>query len=321
MRESLKLKVGLFGDNIHALKKKFKWQNAILKRLSALIYAGNSRQVDTKALQESYDLIKENTGVLSNFRGNSAMTVFTMLSLINDRERQLTNSIKVYEMMKEKKFWPCDFLVLAAYQIATHTNEEKYAETIDRAKAFYDGMKEQHRFITGQNDYIIAAMLALSDTDIEQGLFRMEELYRFFKPEFKIGDSVKILSQILVLSGDCDKGRDIVLELSSKFRKSGMKMDKRYTLPLLGILSLLSENSDTLVDEVEKTYKILRTKKRLGSYSVSKQEMLIISSALVSFDRANDEKNKLLSTALSVVITNIIVAQQTAAVIASTSSS
>ncbi|NMA06609.1 MAG: DUF4003 family protein [Ruminococcaceae bacterium] len=318
MRESLKKKVELFGDNIHTLKKKFKWQNAILKRLSALIYAGNGRQIDTKALLESYDLIKEKTGVLSNFRGTSAMTVFTMLSLLDDREKQLINSIKVYEMMKEKKFWPCDFLVLAAYQIAAHSNEDKYVETIDRAKAFYDGMKEQHRFITGQNDYIIAATLAISDIDIEQGLLRMEELYRFFKPEFKVGESVMILSQMLLLGGNHDKAKDIVLELSSKFRKKGMKIYKRYTLPLLGVLSMLSAKPDTLLDEVEKTYKMLRSKKGLGPYTVSKQEMLIISSALVSFDHADDEKNMLLSTTLSVVITNIIVAQQTAVVIATT---
>lgn len=321
MRESLKQKAELFGNNIHALKKKFVWQNAILKRLSALIYAGNGRQMDTKALQESYDLIKEKTDVLSNFRGSSVMTVFTMLSLLNDREKQLINSIKVYEMMKEKKFWPCDFLVIAAYQIAAHTNEENYIETIDRAKAFYDGMKEQHRFITGQNDYIVAAMLALSDIDIEQGLLRMEELYRFFKPEFKTRESVKVLSQILLLSGNHEKVKDIVLELSSKFRKKGIKIDKRYTLSLLGVLSMLSKNSDTLIDEVEKTYKLLRSKKGLGPYTVSKQEMLIISSAIVSFDHADEEKNTLLSTTLLVVITNIIVAQQTAVVIATTSSS
>lgn len=322
MKERLSSKVELFADNMQMLKGKFVWQNVLLKRLAALLYAAKSRQIDLGALQESHDLIKENTKRISYFRGNSLMSISTLLSLHDDKQKQFARTLTVYEQMKAHRFWASDYLVMAAYQIVGGTVEDKYAETIKRTKAFYDGMKAQHRFITGQNDYIFAAMLGLSDIEIESGLRQMETLHQALQSHFRPADCVQALSQVLTLSGECRDRVSRVLSLSDKFRQKGMRMDRAYTLPSLGVLSLLPANADVLADEVIEVYELLRTKKGFGRWSVSKQELLLLSSALVSFDYADKASNHLLTSTLSTSLTNIIIAQQTAiAVVIATSSS
>lgn len=321
MNGHLRLKADLLASNMQMLKGKFVWQSILLKRLAALLYAARGSRINMRALQESYDLIKEDTSWTSYFRGNSMISVATLLSLHENRRRQLANTLDVYERMKKSKFWSSDYLVIAAYQIAEGTSEEKYTETIRRTKGFYDGIKAQHRFITGQDDYIFSALLGLSSIEIEDGLKQMEILYQALKPHFRSFGAVQTLSQVLTLGGKDADAVNRVLCLSDAFRQRGMSMNREYTLPSLGVLSLLPTDDNTLVDEVIEVYEMLRTKKGFGPWSVSKQELLLLSSALVSYEYADEVGDCVVASALSTSLTNIIVAQQTAvAVMVATSS-
>jgi hypothetical protein len=322
MNQELKSKIELFANNTQSLKGTFVWKNVLTKRLAALLYAAGGKQIDINALQESHDLIKESTGAFSYFRGNSAMTVSALLSLHKNQRKQLANTLDVYKRMKANKFWSSDYLVISAYQIAEGIEKEKYDETIKRTKAFYDGMKLRHRFLTGQADYAFAAMLALSDIEVEDGLKQIEDLYQALKPHFRSGDGAQTLSQVLTLGG---RGVDLiahVTDLADKLREKAMRFDRALTLPSLGVLSLLPTGADTLTDELVEVYELLRTKKGFGRWSVSNQELLMLSSALVAFHYADEANSDLLTTTLSTTITNIIIAQQTAiAVVIATSSS
>lgn len=322
MNEHLKPKVDLFLTNVQIMKDNFRWQNISHKRLSALIYAAENKQIDLDTLKDSLKLIKENTRVISYFRGNSLISIATLLSPSDDNRKIFADTLVVYEQMKANKFWASDYLVMAAYQIAAHAHENQHIETIKRTKAFYDGMKSQHRLITGQNDYIFAAMLALSDLEIETGLNQIENLYQTLKLHFRPYDSVQALSQILTLNSQNDDIISRVLNLADLFRHKKMRLDRTYTIPSLGVLALLPVNPDLLVDEVVTVYDFLRTNKGFGHWSISKQELLLFSAALVSFSYADNANQQLLTSALSTSITNIIIAQQTAiAVVIATSSS
>ena len=71
MREQLKRQTELFSSNMQKIKKDFIWQNVLLKRLAAMLYAAEDKVIDSNAIHESHELIKKNTGLFSAFRGNS----------------------------------------------------------------------------------------------------------------------------------------------------------------------------------------------------------------------------------------------------------
>jgi hypothetical protein len=242
-----------------------------------------------------------------------------MLSLTTEQETKLADTLLIYDLMKKNKFRTSDYLVIAAYQIAAHAKPDQFEHRVERTKTFYDHMKAQHRFLTGQDDYIFAAMLALSDLDVESGVTRMEHLYTELKPEFSPGNSVQALTQVLVLGDDNPDAGARVLALNEAFRRRDIRMDKMYTLPSLGILSLLPADRDTLVAQVEETYELLRTQKGFGAWSINKQELLLLSSSLVAVQYVEDLRNGVLTTAISTSITNIIIAQQAAMAAAATS--
>ncbi|UPK44762.1 DUF4003 family protein [Paenibacillus pabuli] len=319
MQEQHAARVELFVSNTQIIKKSFKWQNAMMHRLAALLYAAENKIAEGEAIRQSHELIKQNTNLFSVFRGNSAISIATMLSLTTDQEKKLEDTLLIYDLMKKNKFRTSDFLVIAAYQIAAHTTPDQFEHKVERAKAFYDHMKAQHRFLTGQDDYIFAAMLALSDLDVESGVTRMDQLYAELKPEFSPGNSVQALTQVLVLGNDNPEAAAHVLAFNEAFRRRGIRLDKTYTLSSLGILSLLPADRDTLVEQVEETYEWLRTQKGFGAWSISKQELLLLSSSLVAVQYVEDLRNGVLTTTVSTSITNIIIAQQAATAAAATS--
>jgi hypothetical protein len=140
----------------------------------------------------------------------------------------------------------------------------------------------------------------------------MEQLYRELKPEFSPGNSVQALTQVLVLGDDNPESSARVLALQEAFRKRSIRLDKTYTLSSLGVLSLLPVHQDTLVDQVQETFDWLRGQKGFGAWSITKQELLLFSSALVAVQHVENLRSGVLTTALSTSITNIIIAQQAA---------
>jgi hypothetical protein len=320
MQEQLKSRIELFVSNTQALQGKFIFQSLLLKRLAALLYAAENKVVDLDAIRESHVLIKENTSLFSTFRGNSAMSIATLLSLRNDRPKLITDTLNAYDLMKEYKFCASDYLVVAAYMIAASTSVVNHAQAIDRAKAFYDGMKADHYFLTGANDYIFAALLGLSNLEINSGLARMEQLYQTLKPSFHSGNGVQALTQVLVLGGDQKDIEAHVLDLCDQFRRSGVRLDREYTLSSLGVLSLLPVEIRSLVSYVVEAYDFLRTQKGFGSWSLSKQELLLFASSLVALSYVDGAQSDLLTTTLSTSLTSIIIAQQTAVAVATASS-
>ena len=279
--------------------------------MAALLYARENKPVDCEAIRQCHTMMKQNTGVFSAFRGDMALCVAALLSLSPDPQGLFGETLRVYDLLKGAKLRASDHLVVAAYQIAAQADPAAYQNTVNRTRAFYDGMKAHHFFYTGQDDYIFAAMLGLSDLDVTLETERIERLHSRLIGEFWDKNSVQALAQVLVL-GHPDDAADRVLALRDAFRAQNIKMDKSYILPALGLLALLPVEMDTLVQEIGEARDYLRAQKGFGSLSVATQELLQYAAAIIADEYAQSAKNGVLTAALSTGIANIIIAQQAA---------
>ena len=69
-----------------------------------------------------------------------------MLSLSANPQDVLRETMKVYDLLKGVKLRASDFLVIAAYIIATQSDASDYRNVVTRTRSFYDGMKARHFF-------------------------------------------------------------------------------------------------------------------------------------------------------------------------------
>lgn len=309
----LQSRLRLFAENTQRMRGTFIWESMLMKRLAALLYVNENRTMDAAAVRECRELIKERTGLFSSFRGNMQLCLAAMLSMAPDKETQLDRTLAVYDRMKDAGFKASDFLVAAAYQVAARTDPAAYDDTVERARTFYEAMKKRHFFLTGRDDYMFAALLGISSLDIESGDADMAWFYSELKPVFRPRQGLQALSQVLALGGDREELKSRVLELHRAFLSRGIRMDKEYTLSSLGVLSLLPTSVESLAGDAAAAFASLRQEKGFGIWSIGKQELLLLASAVVASVHVDEAKSGIVSTAVSTSLTNLLIAQQMAA--------
>lgn len=317
MNQSIMNRLDLFASNSEALRKEFKWREAGARRLAALVCTFEGKPVNGPAIVTGLDVIKENTRMFSLFRGNMNFVIATKLSLTGNHEQVFADTLELAQRLKDAKFRSSDYLAVGAYLIATHTTRDNYESIITRARAFYDNMRKQSWFRTGQDDYIFSIMLGLSDIDPAVGAARIQELYDKLKSEFKWAgaNSVQALCQMLTLGGKTDEALEHLLCVRTTLRSQRIKLDRTYTLPSLGALSLLEVDGEVLANQLLEAQRYLRKQKGFGSFSISTQELLLFSSAIIA-SVYTEEMDGNVMAATSTSIINIIIAQQVAMMIA-----
>ena len=312
MKNQLQEKLSLFVENAQDIKSGFFMQNPMTKRLAALIYTLETKHMDDDAIKESHAMLKDQTGFFSYFRGNLSIYISASLSLTENREQRLTDTLAVYDLLKVQNFHASDYLAAASYQIAANAESGRYRQIVDRSRGFYDAMKANHFFYTGQDDYIYAAMLGLSDIDVDAGSEKMERLYQNLKPDFFDKNSIQALAQVLVLGGETDESLTNVYLFRDALRNRNIKLDKTYTLPSLGVLSMLTSDADTASGEIAEAKDILREQKGFGAFSVEMQELLLYVVSIVCSLYANDIKNGIIKATVSTSVASLIIAQEAA---------
>ena len=317
MNPILQEKLTLFAENVGAIRNNFVWQEASAKRMAALIYTLGGKPMNNDAIKESHRMIKDEVGAFSTFRGNLSIYVAAALSLADSPQRLLADTLHVYDLLKRKGFWASDYLVVTAFEIAANSDSGRHSHIVSRTRAFYDEMKSHHRFSIGQDDYIFAAMLALSDIDPHTGAVKMSQLFRRIRNAFSafIGrGSMLTLAQMMVLGGSTDDCVANLKDLSRALRKQKIKLDREYTLASLGVLGLLDTDHQTLANEIAEARDFLRSQKGFGHFSVSTQELLLYAVALVTISHVNGDDN-LVMAGVATSVTNLIIAQQVAMIV------
>jgi hypothetical protein len=202
--------------------------------------------------------------------------------------------------------------VIAAFEIAAQADSMRFNEAVARTREFYDAMKATGFFRAGQDDYIYAAMLGLSDLNVAEGVSRIEGLYTKLRGEFRNKNSVQALAQILVLGGSDINAINCVLTIRDALRIRRIKLGKSYTLPALGILAMLPVENDLIACDICETQTALRAHKGFGRFSVSTQEVLLFAAAIVAGDYARNLTDGIVNTTIATGIANMMIAQQAA---------
>jgi hypothetical protein len=282
----------------------------------------DNRTVESEVISRCRKIIKENTGVFSQFKDMTNFIVSVMISLHSEPETVFKGAVRVYNMLKAEGFHSSHYLVLAATTIALQSDPFQYQTIVTTAKKHYDAMKDEHKFITSSDDYGIAALLAMTDKSVSQAIREMENCYRILKQDFSSSNAVQSLSQVLTFS-DVDKAIKCrrVLELHHALKNRKCKLGYGMELSFLGVLTLLDEDLSLLADEIAESTGYLKNKKGFGYWSISTRERILFAAALVCNGYLTDTKKGLMETALSNNIIEILLAQQMAAITAATTAS
>jgi hypothetical protein len=313
MKVTLKNKCDLFADNYRELSKQFKWNYSTDTRLGALLYTMEDRTVDIEAITRCRKVIKENTGLFSQFKDTTNFMTAVMLSLQTEPEAILKGAMKIYEALKKEGFHSSPFLVLAAISIALQSDPYDYDRLIKSTKSFYEAMKEEHRFLTSSDDYGFAALLAMTDISVSHAIKEMEQCYGLLKEDFSSSNAVQSLSHVLTFSEEnytakCKR----VVDLYHELKKRKCKYGKGIELSFLGVIALINEDTQIIADEIAELKDYIKEKKGFGRWSIAETERMMFCVALVCDDYLTKGKKNTMEMAFVNNVASMILAQQMA---------
>ena len=117
MRPTLEQHCNNFICNRDVVKSIFKWENDQIISASVTSFLNRGILADATKLEECKKLLKDNTGVFSNFRGNVEVPMVVQLAIADVSADKMKKTMQVYETLK-KEFYGSEYLVLAAAVMA-----------------------------------------------------------------------------------------------------------------------------------------------------------------------------------------------------------
>lgn len=255
--------------NRQILKSTFKWNNDFMNLAAGCMYTGMGQKADPEALKQAEAILKAKTGALSEFRGNVKVPILCKMTMTSNPEAYLEKVQSIYSELNKGKILENEYKILAAMTICDHIGEEEPTPYITKTMDLYKRMKEEHKWITSDEDIPFAAMLAVSGLDTEKLMVEMENDYAILKETFRNSNAVQSLSHVLAVNEKPSAEKcQMVVSIFEELKKAKHKYGMDYMLASLGSLTLLDKPVSQLVQEIIDADEYLKTQKGFGSLSL-----------------------------------------------------
>lgn len=297
MRTSLENLCKYFIANRDMVKSIFKWENDQIIAASATTFLNRGILADSAKLESCKKLLKENTGMFSNFRGNVEVPMVVQLAIAEAPAGKIKKTLKIYDILKEE-FWGSEYLVLAAAVMADMVSEEQAVRMVKKARAIYDKMKQDHPFLTSGEDSVYAVLMAVSEKNDEALMEEMEVCYKKLKESFSASNEVQALAHVLsIAEGGAEDKCNKVVALYNALRDAEVKYGKYHELVVLASLALLPVEQSTLVEDIKAVDSFLAEQKGYGFIGLDKKTRLMHAAMIVSCDYVKNDKSDIAAMA------------------------
>ena len=300
---NIESKFRLFERNFQELKKMYRFDGFMII-LPALAATLESITIDPNRVALCRDIIKEKSSVFSPFRATSNKLIAVRLSLCQNPENTFDRILDIYSRLR-KQFSSSEYLANVAFTLQSNFGEIDIDKVALDAAIIFDSFKQNHRFLTGNEDASSAVLMALTQNDPKEMIKDMEECYLLLKEIFRAGNHTHSMAQVLSFAdGNPKEKTKKTIELFDKLSEKGLKMTKDMNVAILGIFSLIDHDADETAGLIQQVHDELKNIKGLGSFSVSKSMRIMLSSVIV-YSSLNSGGNDLLIESSSALIINI----------------
>ena len=250
MNERLQALAARFIEDRDAIRAVFKLESEYIYPVCAQIFLAADKPVDRERLESCKALVKSTTGLFSSFRGNIKLPLICMLAAGDDPEARWARAERCYALLKDA-FFGSEYLALAALLLSDAAHEEDLPALGARGKGLYKRMKQEHPFLTGQEDSVFALLLAQRDRSDDALIGDMEDCYVRLDERFPKGDALQTASHVLALSPAPPETKvQRMLDLFDAIERGGGKYGKDRQLPVLAALSLGEGSVERLAEDM-----------------------------------------------------------------------
>lgn len=284
MRESLQRLCDSFIENRDIIKGAFRFENSAMYAVCANIFTARGQTADLDRLDMCKQLIKEKTGIFSNFRGVVRMPIICMLAAQDNPSSLMEETLSCYEELKGH-FFSSSYLALVAFLMAD-LNDGNAADRAARGRAIYKRMSKEHPFLTSSEDSVFAVLLAYSEKSDDQLIEDMEKCYDLLRSHFHASNYLQAASHVLAMSDHLPEEKaDRLGALYEEIRAAGGKFD-RNDLATLAAVSITDADIHAICQDMMEVDTFLATQKGYGMLGITRSKRMAHAAMIVSNEYA-----------------------------------
>jgi len=319
MEDKLRLKLEKMINLYEYLRKEYKWNDDLMLRFTAFIYTINNKEFDKKQFDEILDYIKSNSPRFSSYKSDQGFSIAALLiNKYEDVKEAFDKQLRIQEKLKSVGFKKSSYLAIASYALMITTKEADWNQRAERAWEIYKGMKKDHFWLTGGDDYPVVILLAGGKDSPEDITNTAEECFnKLHEAGFSKSNGLQFLSQILTFVPKPTEDKiKACKDVFHYLKDNKVKVYYSY-YGVIGFLEVLGDDTMKAAEEVVEVYEFLRANKDFRW--LGNDMNVLIATSLVCNEYVQKKVNEkaLMDTALSISVETIIAAQ-TAAIIAAT---
>lgn len=278
MNEALQRICNDFINYREIFRDEFHWHNSLIYPVCSYIFLSRRQIPDPDRLHLCREILRENAGFFSYFRGNGELIFTAMLAADNDPGMRMELALRAYDNLKEY-FASGSTLPLAAMIMSLYVTPDMYPAYAEEAAYIFQRMKAEHFFLTGSEDVSYAVLLALQVFDKGQ----IEEVYDWMMMEMEASwkdlkrifpfhsNAMQSLSHVLYMcQGNREEKVDRVCDLYDSLLEEGIRYGKDYELVSLGILANLGIEKGQIILDLLEVDRFLQRQSGYGIFSVGK---------------------------------------------------
>ena len=313
--------IRLFLENNKSLENvKGAWGSyGIQIKCSALNSTLKKEVLRVDRINEALDIVQENTGFFSTFRGMNKLSTALSISTEIDMEDSLKQLIKIHDKLKVK-FSNSSYLPIAAQIIFKAKDRIDIDIAINKTRLAYDYMKNNHGFLTGAEDVPNAAIIATTVDNLEAKFKDIETSYEYFRSKKLASRNIlqSLSHSVVLINEPIESGCSKVMDMSRVLANNGVAI-KNYYVPILGILPFITNNYDEFAKKALQVSQLIKKEKGFGFTlgSDARNAIAVILTAIEYLDRLEGEdKENIIDTTNSIALT-VAIAMETAMIAAS----
>jgi len=225
---------------------------------------------------------------MSYFRGEVLYILSFLISIESNRAEFIEKTIDIYEKLKEEGFTESSYLTLASYIIVKYSKGKEQAKIIKRMHSIYISMKKEYPDITGEEDYISCAILAIEGIEEKELLNSMENILSYFeeKEMFSKNSVQGLIMAFLTNTNNISLSK--INELLVEFERRDMKVSHQF-LPFIGA-TVGKGNAKEYVNKVEEVSQYLCDEEFEYEFYMDRSFREFMATAIIEFSRKSKAK-------------------------------
>lgn len=318
MNTKLTINKEIYEENFKIAKKAFVLNSSLEASACASAFIGDTQPTSEEDMKAAKKVLNKNTSFLSTLgHGNARQVVVATLARSGAPEEAMERIIKIHKAL-DKKFFNSDYLVLAAVVIFRSCKPSEYDNVIKKTREIYKLLRKDHPLITGREDIVNCAMMAISGIDITKLSIETENSFKALKKHFFGKNKIQYMACILSLfDEDAEVKAEKTRATRDLLKSEGVRFDSD-AYSIIGAVAMLVDDKDKkrIAKEIKNTSDEIKSIRGMGPVGTGKRIRNLVATALVLEAYANGSSNAS-ALAVNAIITAILIAEAAAVAAAS----